>query len=157
VWYDGYLKRTFENAEDRANDVAAIAAMIEKGRDVGDFLAEAALMTNLEAEQQQQVMDLPPGIRLSTIHQAKGLEWPVVILLWCNEEMFPSAKALKEGDDSEERRLFYVALTRAKDELLLCVPSSRRLPGNGNTLYLRPSRFVKELPSASYTKRYGVY
>jgi DNA helicase-2/ATP-dependent DNA helicase PcrA len=157
VWYAAYLKRTFENAEDRANDVAAIAAMIEKGREIGDFLAEAALMTNLEAEQHTQGIDLPPGIRLSTIHQAKGLEWPVVILLWCNEEMFPSAKALKEGDDSEERRLFYVALTRAKDELLLCVPSSRRLPGNGNTLYLRPSRFVKELPPTAYTKRYGVY
>lgn len=157
VWYDAYLKRSFDNAEDRANDVAAIAALIEKGREIGDFLAEAALMTNLDAENQAEHLDLPPGIRLSTIHQAKGLEWPVVILLWCNEDMFPSARALSEGDDTEERRLFYVALTRAKDDLLLCVPSSRRLPGNGNTLYLRPSRFVKELPAGSYTKRYGIF
>lgn len=157
VWYEAYLKRSFDNAEDRTNDVAAIAALIEKGRDIGDFLAEAALMTNLDAEHQATQHDINPGIRLSTIHQAKGLEWPVVILLWCNEDMFPSAKALGEGDDTEERRLFYVALTRAKDELLLCVPSSRRLPGNGNTLYLRPSRFVRELPSESYTKRYGIF
>ena len=113
-------------------------------------------MTNLDAENAQALKDAP-GIRLSTVHQAKGLEWPVVILLWCDEEMFPSAKALQEGDDSEERRLFYVAVTRAKDDLLLCVPSLRFLPGNGGTLYLRPSRFVKELPPDLITKRYGMY
>jgi DNA helicase-2/ATP-dependent DNA helicase PcrA len=156
-WYEKYLMRSFDNAEDRANDISAIAAMIDRGRDVAEFLAEVALMTNLEAEEGSQRADMPPGVRLSTIHQAKGLEWPVVILLWCNEDMFPSAKALQEGNEAEERRLFYVALTRAKDELLLCVPSSRRLPGNGNTLYLRPSRFVKALPVEGYTKRYGVY
>ncbi len=156
-WYEKYLMRSFDNAEDRANDISAIAAMIDRGRDVAEFLAEVALMTNLEAEEVSQRADMPPGVRLSTIHQAKGLEWPVVILLWCNEDMFPSAKALQEGNEAEERRLFYVALTRAKDELLLCVPSSRRLPGNGNTLYLRPSRFVKALPAEGYTKRYGVY
>lgn len=156
-WYDNYLVRSFENAEDRAQDIAAIAAMIDRGKDVAEFLAEVALMTNMEAEEQALHGDLPPGIRLSTVHQAKGLEWPVVIILWCNEEMFPSMKALQEGDDTEERRLFYVALTRAKDELMLCVPSSRRLPGNGNTMYLRPSRFVKALPVEGYTKRYGVY
>lgn len=157
VWYAGYLKRSFDNGEDRASDVAALAALMEKGREIGDFLAEAALMTSIDAETTTNRGDIPPGIRLSTVHQAKGLEWPVVILLWCNEEMFPSAKALSEGDDTEERRLFYVALTRAKDELLLCVPSSRRLPGNGNTLYLRPSRFIKELPAENIIKRYGIY
>ncbi len=155
LWYEAYLRRTYDNAEDRAEDVAGLAAQFRKGERVAEFLYDVALMTNLDAENAQALKDAP-GIHLSTIHQAKGLEWPVVIILWCNEEMFPSAKALREGDDAEERRLFYVAVTRAKDDLLLCVPSVRFLPGNGGTLYLRPSRFVKELPPNLITKRYGM-
>lgn len=156
TWYEAYLQRTYDNAEERAADVSGLAAQLPKGERVAEFLYSVALMTNLDAENAQALKDAP-GIRLSTVHQAKGLEWPVVILLWCDEEMFPSAKALQEGDDSEERRLFYVAVTRAKDDLLLCVPSLRFLPGNGGTLYLRPSRFVKELPPDLITKRYGMY
>jgi DNA helicase-2/ATP-dependent DNA helicase PcrA len=102
-------------------------------------------------------MDDVPGIRLSTVHQAKGLEWPLVIVIWCDEEMFPSGRALAEGDDAEERRLFYVAVTRAKDHLLLCVPSTRRIAQNGGTLYLKPSRFIKEIPSNLLNRRYGMY
>ena len=80
-----------------------------------------------------------------------------MIVLWCNDDLFPSAKALAEGHEAEERRLFYVAVTRAKDNLLLCAPASRRLPGSNHTLFLRPSRFLKELPPELVTKRYGMF
>ncbi|MBR5592011.1 MAG: ATP-dependent helicase [Kiritimatiellae bacterium] len=156
TWYEAYLRRNFDNAEDRCDDVAALAAQFERGKPVAEFLYDVALMTNVDAEQ-ARAMDDVPGIRLSTVHQAKGLEWPFVIVLWCNEEMFPSGRALKEGDDAEERRLFYVAVTRAKDNLFLCVPSTRKIAHNGGTLYLKPSRFIKEIPNELVSKRYGFY
>ncbi len=155
-WYHAYLLRSYDNGEDRINDIAALAGQFKRGQSVGEFLHDVALMTNLEAENAQAMKDIP-GIYLSTVHQAKGLEWPYVIVLWCNEEMFPSAKALREENDAEERRLFYVAVTRAKDDLLLCVPSSRFIPGSGGTMYLKPSRFIKEIPGELLTKRYGLY
>jgi DNA helicase-2/ATP-dependent DNA helicase PcrA len=156
VWYEAYLRRNFENADDRYDDIAALAAQFEHGKPVAEFLCDVALMTNVDAEQ-ARAMDDVPGIRLSTVHQAKGLEWPLVIVIWCDEEMFPSGRALAEGDDAEERRLFYVAVTRAKDHLLLCVPSTRRIAQNGGTLYLKPSRFIKEIPSNLLNRRYGMY
>ncbi len=155
-WYRAYLLRSYDNGEDRANDIAALASQFKRGQSVGEFLYDVALMTNLDAENAQAMKDMP-GIHLSTVHQAKGLEWPLVIVLWCNEDMFPSSKALREGNDAEERRLFYVAVTRAKDDLLLCTPSARFMPGNGGTMYLKPSRFIKEIPSHFINKRYGIY
>lgn len=155
VWYDAYLQRAYDNADDRAADVAEFAAQFRRNEPVTEFLYEVALMTNVDAESAQAVRDAP-AIHLSTVHQAKGLEWPVVIMLWCMEDMFPSAKALSEKiDDSEERRLFYVAVTRAKDDLTLCLPNRRRMP-NGATLYLKPSRFVKEIPARLLNTRYGI-
>lgn len=71
----------------------------------------------------------------------------MVIVLWMTEGMFPSGRSLNEageGDD-EERRLFYVAATRAKDELVLCVPEIRRMR-DGGVMYCKPSRYIEELP-----------
>ncbi|MFN3477543.1 MAG: 3'-5' exonuclease, partial [Candidatus Methylomirabilales bacterium] len=86
---------------------------------------------------------------LSTIHQAKGLEWTVVFLIWLAEGRMPSARSLKEeGGEEEERRLFYVAVTRAKEQLYLSYPLlSRDLR---QEILLQPSRFLKELPEDSY-------
>jgi len=82
---------------------------------------------------------------LSSIHQAKGLEWTVVFMVWCCEGMMPLSRALKEpGGEEEERRLFYVAATRAKDHLYLCYPLTDYTRGMGN-LPVSPSRFILEL------------
>ena len=156
AWYDRYLHRTYENAEERIEDLAALASQFGKNQSVGQFLYDVALMTNVDAESAQALADRP-GLHLSTVHQAKGLEWPAVIVLWCNEELFPSARAVKEGNEAEERRLFYVAVTRAKRSLLLCTPSYRFNPRTGERLYLKPSRFVKSLPESLVSKRYGMY
>ena len=90
-------------------------------------------------------------MRMSTIHQAKGLEWKAVFVLWLVDDMFPGAKALQrawagDGTLSEERRLFYVAVTRAKDRLWLCVPKTRR-GFDGELMFCDPSTFVRELDS----------
>ena len=86
---------------------------------------------------------------LSSIHQAKGLEWKTVLMIWCREGMMPLARALKEpGGEEEERRLFYVATTRAKDELYLCYPLTDYARWMGN-LPVSPSRFIMELSSYS--------
>lgn len=156
AWYDRYLHRAYENAEERIEDLAALASQFGKNQSVGQFLYDVALMTNVDAESAQALADRP-GLHLSTVHQAKGLEWPAVIVLWCNEDLFPSARAVKEGNEAEERRLFYVAVTRAKRSLLLCTPSYRFNPRTGERLYLKPSRFVKSLPESLVSKRYGMY
>ncbi|MGN0886488.1 MAG: ATP-dependent helicase [Candidatus Spyradenecus sp.] len=156
AWYDRYLHRAYENAEERIEDLAALASQFGKNQSVGQFLYDVALMTNVDAESAQALADRP-GLHLSTVHQAKGLEWPAVIILWCNEDLFPSARAIKEGNEAEERRLFYVAVTRAKRSLLLCTPSYRFNPRSGERLYLKPSRFVKALPESLVSKRYGMY
>ena len=104
-------------------------------------------MTNLDAESRVDEDEEEDAIRLSTIHQAKGLEWPVVIVLWMVDGMFPSLRSMEENEEgeAEERRLFYVAVTRAKDELCLCAPEVRRTR-DGGIIYYSPSRFLEELP-----------
>ena len=85
---------------------------------------------------------------MSTIHQAKGLEWKVVFVLNLNERMFPSARVIDTGDVAsmeEERRLFYVAVTRAKDQLYMCYPMSNPKSYSGD-YYLEPSRFLADCP-----------
>jgi DNA helicase-2/ATP-dependent DNA helicase PcrA len=87
-------------------------------------------------------------VRLSTIHQAKGLEFDVVFVIMLCDGMFPSGRSMDfpEGEE-EERRLFYVAVTRARNELYLSYPMVRKgFSGDGFELQ-RPSRFLGEIPT----------
>jgi len=80
------------------------------------------------------------------VHQAKGLEWRVVFLLWAADGRFPSARSLRDAEgEEEERRLFYVALTRAQDELYVCYPVLESDRARQSVVQ-RPSRFVTEVP-----------
>jgi DNA helicase-2/ATP-dependent DNA helicase PcrA len=82
------------------------------------------------------------------VHQAKGLEWKAVFVIWLADGMFPAARSLEEaGSESEERRLFYVAVTRARDYLWLCVPRMRK-SRDGGVQICQPSRFVDEVDPA---------
>jgi DNA helicase-2/ATP-dependent DNA helicase PcrA len=84
-------------------------------------------------------------ITLSSVHQAKGLEWKVVFVIWMTDGMFPGNRSLESEEAiEEERRLFYVAVTRAKDELYLTYPNLRLNAGYGEMLQ-RPSRFLGEI------------
>ncbi|MDA0991410.1 MAG: ATP-dependent helicase, partial [Verrucomicrobia bacterium] len=148
VFYEHYLINTFENFDHRLDDVQALATDVAKFESLESFLSDVALLTNVDGEEDQATTDAE-SIRLSTVHQAKGLEWPVVFIIWATEGMFPSARSLQENDagESEERRLFYVAVTRAKDELCICVPEVRRMR-DGGMMYCPPSRFVDEISGA---------
>jgi len=146
TFYDKYAKDQFDNADDRLHDITAIAGYIKQYDSLSSFMNEVALLTSLDEEQQMGVdQDV---VRLGTIHQAKGLEWPVVIIPWLAEGMFPSRKSIDEESlekIEEERRLFYVAVTRAEDELCMCVPQINRAR-TGGYVPCNPSRFVKEIP-----------
>lgn len=94
-------------------------------------------------------------VTLSSIHQAKGLEWKVVFLIWLVDGQFPNGRILEADDDAafeEERRLFYVALTRAKDQLYLSYPMMNPKSYTGDIL-CRPSRFWTIFRNTS--SRYG--
>ena len=144
-FYEDFLNEEWEpeEAADRLADVHELAAQIA-GNESGleGFLADVALLTNLDARRNDPDAD---KVTLSTIHQAKGMEWPVVMVPWCSEGMFPSSKAEDEGRQSEERRLFYVVVTRAKDRLYLFSPSVRKM-SDGGMFPVDPSKFVKEIP-----------
>jgi DNA helicase-2/ATP-dependent DNA helicase PcrA len=82
---------------------------------------------------------------LSTVHQAKGLEWPVVFIPWLADGRFPTDLAINTQDDlEEERRVFHVAVTRAKDELYLVVPQLYRNRSR-SLIMMKPSRFLTEV------------
>ncbi len=155
AFYERYLERTFENAETRLEDVREIGIQVSQAKSVRAFLEEVALWSNVEAEYTRDPANKPDAVRLSTVHQAKGLEWPVVIILWACEGMFPSSKSIEaDGDDSEERRLFYVAVTRAKDDLIVMAPEWRT-SRDGGSFYCKPSRFVQEIPTPLVRSVYG--
>jgi DNA helicase-2/ATP-dependent DNA helicase PcrA len=150
TFVDGYYRShavsLFDNAEHRLEDVDELVRFTARYETVAELLGELALLTNLDADPAAADRASGATVRLSTIHQAKGLEWQVVFILWAMEGMFPSQKTImEEGDMSEERRLFYVATTRAKDLLFLCCPRFRRTRDGGVQAFM-PSRFVHEVP-----------
>jgi DNA helicase-2/ATP-dependent DNA helicase PcrA len=109
------------------------------------FLAELALLDTFQAEEVVESEEPDEKVSLSSIHQAKGLEWSRVFVLCMNDGLFPMATALREpGGEEEERRLFYVATTRAKDELYLTYTEIREGRRMRQDL-LAVSRFIREL------------
>ena len=144
--YDDYLKETFDNYERRLEEIQQLAEFAFQFGTVEEFLTQLALLTNVEAEEDPQ--DDTEKIKLSTIHQAKGLEFEVVFVIMLCDGMFPSARSSESNDsEEEERRLFYVSITRAKNELYLCYPNIRGGFGaSGADTFQSPSRFLSEIP-----------
>ena len=146
--YDDYLKENFVNYRNRLEDLEQLAVFAYQFGSVEDFLTQLALLTNVEAEDGQTANRDAEQIRLSTIHQAKGLEFDVVFVIMLCDGLFPSARSMEspEGEE-EERRLFYVAITRAKNELYLSYPLERATFSNsGGDPMQQPSRFLSEIP-----------
>ena len=145
--YEDYLKENYDNYERRLDELEQLAVFAQQFPSVEDFLTQLALLTNVEAEDDKAADPDAQRIRLSTIHQAKGLEFSVVFVIMLCDGMFPSGRSLDstEGEE-EERRLFYVAVTRAKDELYLSYPFMRGGFGNSGDTFQTPSRFLNEIP-----------
>src|SRR5256712_3956981 len=130
--YEDYLRDHYTNYRSRKEDLEQLAGFSRQFSSTEEFLTQLALLTNLEAEDDRPVSTTTEQLRLSTIHQAKGLEFPVVFIIMLCDGLFPSARSMKTaGDEEEERRLFYVAITRAKNELDLSYPLVRFAQGKG--------------------------
>ncbi len=145
--YDDYAKVNLTNYELRREDLNQLAAFARQFKDVKDFLSQLALISNLDAEAAPAQSGDREAVNLSTVHQAKGLEFHAVFVIWLTDGMFPSSRSLDTREAlEEERRLFYVAITRAKDELYLTYPHMRLTGGYGD-IFQHPSRFLKEIPN----------
>jgi len=140
-FYDGWAKDNLENATSRIEDLHQLALFADAQPDVATFLAEVTMLTDLSGEDQVGGPE-DEYLTLSTTHQSKGLEWKAVFVLWVAEGRFPTPRA---EDIEEERRLFYVAITRAQDHLALVHPQMARDRYAVDVL-IDPSRFLLELP-----------
>ncbi|HEY5992960.1 MAG TPA: ATP-dependent helicase, partial [Candidatus Udaeobacter sp.] len=145
--YDDYAKVNFTNYELRREDLDQLAVFARQFKDVHEFLSQLALISNVDAEATPVQTSDKEAVNLSTVHQAKGLEFHTVFVIWLTDGMFPSSRSLNMRDAlEEERRLFYVAITRARDELYLTYPQMRLSGGYGD-VFQRPSRFLQEVPN----------
>jgi len=146
--YDDYLKENFANYRTRLEDLEQLAVFAYQFNSVEDFLTQLALLTNVEAEDGQAPNRDAGQIRLSTIHQAKGLEFDAVFVITLCDGLFPSARSMENDEgEEEERRLFYVAITRARNELYLSYPLMRaNFSNTGGDSMQQPSCFLSEIP-----------
>jgi DNA helicase-2/ATP-dependent DNA helicase PcrA len=145
--YDDYAKANFTNYELRREDLNQLASFARQFSDAQEFLSQLALISNVDAEATPNAAADKEAVNLSSVHQAKGLEFHTVFVIWLTDGMFPSSRSLETRDAiEEERRLFYVAITRARDELYLSYPHMRLNAGFGD-VFQRPSRFLKEIPN----------
>jgi len=152
--YEAYLQAAYPDAVQRLDDLSQMAVFAARFSSSGDFLREMALLTGV-GEEGEGIAEAGEGrVIMSTIHQAKGLEWSVVFIPWCAEGMIPLGRALADPEgEEEERRLFYVAVTRAKDQLYLCYPAVEYRRGMGY-LSVKSSRFISELtPTVTASRR----
>ncbi len=136
--YRDYLETEFIDADERIEDLEEMAGFASQYGTVEDFLAEATLQESFIL-QKDRTSSPKDKVILSTIHQAKGLEWEAVFVINLTNGAFPNERALKEdGGLEEERRLFYVAVTRAKKHLFLTYPMEQKGWGGlgGPSLFL---------------------
>ncbi len=146
--YDEYLEATYANHRSRLEDLEQLAVFALQFETLEEFLTQLALLTNLEAEDEQPTKRDDELLRLSTIHQSKGLEFDVVFVIMLCEGLFPSERSLESPEGAEEeRRLMYVAITRARNELYLSYPLIRAGYGGGGDVLQHPSRFLNEIPT----------
>lgn len=154
VLNNGYQKHVllnFENARDRLEDLRELVNFAHTYKSLKEFLADVTLREGFKGESLAEGEAKNDGeeapLILSTIHQAKGLEWHAVFVIGLAEGLFPHAKSMEDEDElEEERRLFYVAVTRAQDDLIL-THAMTRYDYKAGMVINRPSCFVEELPS----------
>ncbi len=149
-YYTPILQERFDNFPKRQKDLDQLIPMAGRHKKLRDFLDVLTLEPPSSAE------DVEPGekgetLTLSTVHSAKGLEWPVVFIIWAMEGRFPSSMAYNNPADlEEERRLMYVAATRAKDHLIICYPGRESMPAwqmAGAGFRSGVSSFIRDLPN----------
>jgi DNA helicase-2/ATP-dependent DNA helicase PcrA len=146
-WYGDYLKGAFADYAERLDELKALVGFAQRFEAMDDLLAQIVLLNGETSD--RNVEPEAEAVRLTTVHQAKGLEYAVVFVIGLADGMFPGRRSIEAGDVEEERRLFYVAVTRARDELYLCFPKVNTRGGPGGMMN-SPSRFLQELPQDLY-------
>ncbi|MGZ8899627.1 MAG: ATP-dependent helicase [Limisphaerales bacterium] len=145
--YEDYAEENFANYNVRLEDIEQLIGVAMQYTDTNEFLTQLALLSNVEAEQDRPRSEDDESLKLTTIHQAKGLEFDTVFLIMLCDGLFPSGRSLEvEEALEEERRLFYVAITRAKKNLYLSYPIIRMAQGYSDFMQQK-SRFLNELPA----------
>jgi DNA helicase-2/ATP-dependent DNA helicase PcrA len=149
--YENYVKANYENAKDRLEDLNQLANFAVSYNNLEDFLADVTLSESFRGEGVEKHQEGPDeSLVLSTIHQAKGLEWKYVFIIGLVDGQFPHYKVFENPEEiEEERRLFYVAVTRAKDELYLTYPIITTSYMTGTNLN-KPSSFITELDDSLF-------
>ncbi len=144
--YKDYLENEYLDYKDRKNDIKQLITFAEKYDKLEEFLAEATLQEGYTAKNIETGMEQKKDkVVLSTVHQAKGLEWENVFIINLSSGAFPSDRSLSETQGlEEERRLFYVAITRAKKNLFLTYPM---VGGGWGDSLSGPSMFLSEIDS----------
>lgn len=145
-WYGDYLRNLYTNWSSRYEDLESLVGYASRFDNLPDLLAQLVLLNSETTNDSVELSD--DTLRLTTIHQAKGLEFPVVFVIGLADTLFPLKRAIEEGDVEEERRLFYVAVTRAMEQLYMTQP--RVSVGGGPPVLLHPSRFIAELDEDLY-------
>lgn len=145
--YHLYLENEYPNYRERLDDLEQFAIFAEQFQDIGQFLEAVSLTDEYTAVRERGAVEDTDKIILSTIHQAKGLEWDHVFVINLVEGGFPHSRSYEERNGlEEERRLFYVAITRARKNLFLTYP----MTAGYETLELKqPSTFLEEIPKKS--------
>ncbi len=142
-----YIRSSYEHPDERIDDLQQMASISTEAESLDDYLAEIALLSQLDQNNNSDnPVDDADTVTLSTIHQAKGLEWKIIFVSSLSDGLFPHRKIIERGDIDgmeEETRLFYVAVTRAEDQLYLLYP---RYSGGYDGQYCPPSRFLTNLP-----------
>ncbi|MFB0516883.1 MAG: ATP-dependent helicase [Candidatus Neomarinimicrobiota bacterium] len=142
-----YRRQETMDARERLDNIEELVRSLaqfheeREGATLRDFLEEVSLLTDID-----RWNDETSGVTLMTLHSAKGLEFPVVFLTGLEEGLFPLMRPDADGsDEEEERRLFYVGLTRAQDKVYLSYANQRRRWASGKVNGIM-SRFIRELP-----------
>lgn len=149
-YYRPILAERYDDYPKRERELEQLVVMAARYKSLRSFIDDLVLEPPTSAADMDQGQR-SEALTLSTVHSAKGLEWSVVFIIWVMEGRFPSSQAYSDPLAlEEERRLMYVAATRAKDELILCYPGQESIPSwqmgwnnNGGGL----SCFLKDLPS----------
>ncbi|MFC1514842.1 ATP-dependent helicase [Candidatus Omnitrophota bacterium] len=148
--YQAYCYVSFDNPQDRLMDLEEVRKMSRPHASIKSFLEDFSAYEEFKGESLLSPAEKEEMLVLSTIHQSKGLEWRAVFIVGFNEYDFPHPKALEsQASLEEERRLFYVAATRTKDELYIVYPESKYTFRNG-LVVCRPSMFMYEIPKELY-------
>ncbi|HEU0050660.1 MAG TPA: ATP-dependent helicase, partial [Patescibacteria group bacterium] len=148
--YRDYLEREYPNFQERLDDLEQLALFSERYEDATAFLNDIALFDDVVSSKETAASGETERLVLSTIHQAKGLEWDTVFVMHLADAAFPNRRALgEEGGMEEERRLFYVAVTRAKRKLFLTYPMT---VGYETLTFSQPSTFIEEVPSRLFDR-----